>query len=239
MLDKVIIMVDAEETKRQKALNLRYKKPIVRNLNLDSIQEELWNIQGECGDVHWYCDTDEDTLFNALDGNEDEAYEFKMMFADLCAECDQMQRDLNEEWIPDCFDKFFVAIGAGEDFGRLLGYDAYEGDYFGLSCTEAFAEDESKKVLKRLTKDEIIAAARQCFRIYQSFIALRYRYDCLKAAMDILRDQNTGYLQMVKRIEDVFEKAEEESVGFKYQWGKGVEELDRILANMPQEAWIQ
>lgn len=218
---------------------MRYKKPIVKDLNLETIQQELWDIHEECENVHWYFDTDEDTLINALDGNEDEAYEFKMMFADLCAECEKMFIDLEEEWVPDCFDKFFVAIGAGESYGGLLGYDSYEQDYFDLSCTDAFAEDESKKALKRLTKDDLVAAARQCFRIYQSFIALQYRYDCLKAAMDILRDQNTGYLQMVRQIEEVYEKAEKESFGFKYQWGKEVQELDRILENIPQEAWIQ
>lgn len=231
--------MDAEETKREKARQLRYKKPIVKNLNLMNIQEELWDIQEECENVHWYFDTDEDTLINALDGNEDEAYEFRMMFGDLCAECERMREDLEEEWVPDCFDKFFVAIGAGEDFGGLLGFDSYEQDYFGLSCTEAFAEDESKKALERMTKNDLIAAARQCFRVYQSFIALRHRYDCLKSAMDILRDQNTGYLQMVKQIEEVYEKAEKESFGFRYNHCKEVIELDRILGNMPQEAWIQ
>ena len=231
--------IDAEETKRKKASQLRYKKPIVKNLNLDSIREELWDIQEECENVHWYFDTDEDTLINALDGDEDEAYEFKMMFADLCAECEWMSGDLEEEWIPDCFDRFFVAVGAGGDFGGLLGYDTYEQDYFGLTCEEAWAEDESKKVLKRMTKDELIEAATQCFRVYQSFIGLRHRYDCLKAAMDILRDQNTGYLQMVKQIEDVYERAEKASSGFRYLFGKEVNELNRILENMPQEAWIQ
>lgn len=231
--------MDAEETKRQKAKMLRYKKPIVKGLNLMTIREELWNIQEECENVHWYFDTDEDTLINALDGNEDEAYEFRMMFGDLCAECEKMLNDLDEEWIPDCFDCFFVAIGAGEDFGGLLGYDSYDQDYFGLSCTDVYAEDESKKVLKRLTKDDLIAASRQCFHIYQSFIALRYRYDCLKASMDILRDQNTGYLQMVKQIEEVYERTEKESHGFQYNYCKAVQELDKMLANMPQEAWIQ
>lgn len=157
-----------KETKRNKAKNLRYKRPIVRELNLANIRQELWDIQEECEDIHWFVDTDEETLINALDGEEDEAYEFKMMFADLCAECQRMFEDLSEEWIPDCFDKFFVAIEAGKDFGGLLGYDSYEQDYFGLSSADAsYAEDESKKILKRLTKDDLIEAARQCFRVYQ------------------------------------------------------------------------
>ena len=85
------------------------------------------------------------------------------MFGDLCAECDQLIIDLHEEWVPKCFDHFFVSIEAGEDFGGLLGYDSYEQDYFGLSCSDVWAEDESKKVLKRLTKDELIASARNAF----------------------------------------------------------------------------
>lgn len=234
-------MMSAEETKRYKAKQLRYKKPIVKDLNLWTIKQELWDIQEACEDVRWYSDTDEDTLINALDGDEEEAYEFKMMFADLCAECERMRNDMEEEWIPDCFNRFFVAAGAGESFGGLLGYDSYEQDYFGLSCEETWDEDESKKVLKRMTKDELIAASRQCFRVYQSFIALRNRYDCLKASMDILRDQNTGYLQMVKRIEDVYEKADKETEGFRWTFARmpALDELNRILKNMPQEAWIQ
>lgn len=38
-------MKNAEETKRNKARQLRYKKPIVRDLNLDSITQNLWDIQ--------------------------------------------------------------------------------------------------------------------------------------------------------------------------------------------------
>lgn len=81
--------MNAEETKRWKAKQLRYKKPIVRDLNLDKIREDLWNIMEECENIRWYTDSDDgnDSLINALDGDEDEAYEFKMAFADLCAEC--------------------------------------------------------------------------------------------------------------------------------------------------------
>lgn len=231
--------MNADETKREKAKQLRYKKPIVRDLNLMTIREELWDIQESCEEVHWYVDTDDEALINALDGNKDEAYEFKIMFGDLCAECEQMLGDLDDEWIPECFDAFFVAAGAGRDYGGLLGYDSYEHDYFGLSCTDAYAEDESKKTLKRLTKDDLIAASRQCFRIYQSFIALRYRYDCLKAAIDILNDQNTGYLKMVKQIEQTYERAEKETIGFAYNYGKATEELEKLAETMPQEAWLQ
>ena len=45
-------MVDAKETKRYKAKQLRYKKPIVKDLNLDSIKQDLWDIQEACEEVH-------------------------------------------------------------------------------------------------------------------------------------------------------------------------------------------
>lgn len=92
-------MIDAEETKRRKAIQMRYKKPIVKNLNLDFIQQDLWDIMEECEEVRWYTDSEDgtDSLVSALAGDEDEAYEFKMAFADLCAECERMSEDLDEE----------------------------------------------------------------------------------------------------------------------------------------------
>lgn len=233
-------IMNAEETKRWKAKQLRYKKPIVRDLNLDKIQEGLWNIMEECENIRWYTDSDygNDSLINALDGDEDEAYEFKMAFADLCAECERMQEDLQEEWIPNCFDTFFVAAGAGENFGGLLGWDSFEGDYFGIDGTDAWAEDEAKKKLKTITKDELIAAARQCFKVYQSYIGLRSRYDSLKAAIDILRDQNTGFLQTIKEIERLYETASKEQ-GITAKYSTEWKEFERYADALPQEAWIQ
>lgn len=232
-------MTNAEETKQRKAIQLRYKKPIVRDLNLEFIQQDLWDIQIECEDVRWYVDSDdgEDSLINALDGDQDEAYEFKMAFADLCAECDRMIEDLSEEWVPECFDIFFVATGAGDAYGGLLGWDSFEGDYFGISCDSSFAEDEAKKKLKQMTKDDLIAAARQCFKVHHAYIGLRNRYDSLKAAIDILRDQNTGYLQVVKEIERLYEDASKDKWSGEH-WSKESREWERYTDALPPEAWI-
>ena len=97
-----------------------------------------------------------------------------------------------------------MAAGAGDLEGGLLGWDTYEHDYFGIDYS-AFAEDEAKKKLKQMSKDELITSARQCIKVYHAYIGLRTRYDSLKAAIDILRDQNTGYLQVVKEIEKLYE----------------------------------
>lgn len=232
--------MESKEMKKEKARNLRFKKPIVKDLNLDKITEGLWEIQGVCEEIRWYTDSDdgEDSLINALDGEEDEAYEFKMAFADLCAECERMQEDLQEEWVPECFDTFFVTSGAGESFGGMLGWDSYEGDYFGIDGMDVFAEDEARKKLKRLSKDELITAARQCFKVYQAYIGLRNRYDSLKAAIDILRDQNTGFLQIIKEIEKLYEQAAEHQ-GLYAEYSKEWKEFERYTDALPPEAWIQ
>lgn len=44
--------IDSEETKRYKARQLRYRKAIVKNLNLDFIREELYEIEEECNNVN-------------------------------------------------------------------------------------------------------------------------------------------------------------------------------------------
>lgn len=232
-------MIDAEETKRFKAKQLRYKKPIVKNLNLDSIKQDLWDIQEECENVRWYTESEDgnDSLINALAGDEDEAYEFKMAFADLCAECDRMREDIEREWVPECFDIFFVAAEAGESQGGLLGWESYEQDYFGISCDGSFAENEAKKKLKQMTKDDLIASAQQCFKVYSSYIGLRNRYDSLKAAIDILRDQNTGYLQAVKEIEKLYEAASKDGWS-REVWSKESREWERYTDALPVEAWI-
>lgn len=226
----------AEETKREKARQLRYKKAIVKNINIETITEELWDIQEECNNVQYYFDTEDDTLLNALDGDEEQEWEFKMMFADLCAECEQMQQDLEETYMPEMFNDLFVAAGGADYGGGLLGWDSYEGDYYGLDFSNCYAEDESMKRLLRLSKKELIGNVRWCLKILFQYIGLKNRYDSLKAALDILKDENTGYLQMVKQINELYEKAAAD--GF-YSWNESTRDFDRVLENMPQRAWLE
>ena len=229
-------MVDAEETRRNKAKQLRYKKPIVKNINLDFIKQDLYDIQEACEEVRWYTDSDDgsDSLINALEGDDDEAYEFKMAFADLCAECERMWEDLHEEWIPECFDIFFVATTNDND--EMLGWDSYEEDYMGIGYSDRFLREDAGKKLKAMTKDNLIEASMQCMKIYRAYIGLRNRYDSLKSAIDILRDKNTGYLQAVREIEKLYEEASKaENV---YEWSKASKDWSQYTNSLPQEVWI-
>lgn len=227
-----------EETRAYKAKQLRYKKPIVRDLNLASIQSEIWEMMEVCTDIHWY-DNDEESLVNALNGDEDEAFGFKMDFTDLEAELEMFQSDLNDIYVGEYFDLLFPAVGA-DYAGGFLGYDEYEGDYFGLQPYEYdYAEDEAAKKLMRLTKKELLDVVGQCLKIVHSYIGIRYRYDCLEAAIEILRGENMDRIKAVKGIEEQYLIADKSSDGFKWKYDKEVQKLDNMLQEIPPEYWIQ
>ena len=227
----------AEELKQEKAKNLRYKKPIVQYMNLDFIREQIWDMGELIGDVQWFIE-DEENLVNALNGDEDEAYEFKMAFSDLAAELEQFEEDMNDAWIPDCFDDLFPAVGADE-FGGWLGYDSYEHDYFGLDPYEyGPAQKEAEKRICRLTKNELLEAVGACLKLYTAYMALQYRYDCLEASLKIIQEKNLEGLKLVKAIEEQYDKAEADSCHFRYGYGREVDKLDRMLDQVPQEYWV-
>lgn len=228
----------AAEKKAYKAKQLRYKKPISRDLNLESIQSELWDMIEVCSDIHWY-DNDEESLVNALDGDEDDAYEFKMEFISLEAELEQFQSDLNGIYVGEYFDLLFPAVGASYS-GGYLGYDEYEGDYYGLEPYDyVYAEQEAAQKLMRLTKKELLEAVAQSLKIVHSYIGIRYRYDCLEAAIEILRGENMDRIKAVKGIEEQYLIAEKSSDGFRLKYDSEVRKLDDMLQNIPEEYWIQ
>lgn len=227
----------AEELKQYKAKQLRYKKPIARDMNLDYIREQIWNMGELISDVQWFVD-DHENLTNALAGDEDEAYAFKMAFCDLAAELEQFESDLDEAWIPDCFDDLFPAVGA-EYFGGYLGFDSYEHDYYGLNAYEyGYAEKEAEKRICRLTKNELLEAVGACLKVYTSYVALQYRYDCLEASLKIVQEKNLEGLKLVKAIEEQYDKAEEDSNHFQYEYGKEVSKLNKMLDQVQQEYWL-
>lgn len=228
----------AAEKKAYKAKQLRYKKSIVRDLNIETIQSELWDMISACEDIHWY-DSDEESLVNALDGDEDEAYEFKIAFSDLEAELEQFQEDLGSEYIFNYFDVLFPAVGA-RYAGGYLGFDQYEGDYYGLEPYEySYAENEAAKKIMSLTKKEILETVGQCLKIAYQYMAIRYRYDCLEAAIEILRGENMERIKIVKGIEEQYLIAEKSSDGFKWNHIKDVRKLNNMILQVPQEYWIQ
>ena len=229
-------MTKAEEQRREKARKMRYKRPIMRELNLYTIVENLEQISNDAYDLRWT--EDSEALIAALDGDEDEAFQFRLEFSDVEAEAERMLEDIREKWIPEEFDVFFPAVSMD---GTMLGFDPYEGDYYGIEPWETeYAQQEAEKKITGLTKKQIIETAGYCLRVALQYTALMYRYDCLRAAIDILKGQNEGLLNTVRAIEAQYEKAETETNGFKDFYSvDALKMLDRLLEGLPDRVWIE
>ncbi len=220
--------------KSEKTRQLCYKKALVNGMNYDEIANEVYQIMEECEEIGYYSKEDFEDLADIL-GNDEMAYEFKMTFGTLSADCYHLYNDLQDYDIPEYFNDFFVAVGGGNYGDGLLGYDLDEGDYFGLDSVYSWAaEEESKKRILRLTKSEIINTATKCFRVFMAFMGVQSRYQDLKTAIDILKDRHSGLLQAIKQINELYEKANEERF-----CGKHTEEFDRILESVPYDIWVQ
>lgn len=217
-------------SKARRTRNLRYKRPALASLGYHAIRSELWDIREACADIHWFTDQDNDTLLNALDGNEDEVWEFKMAFADLEAKADSLEEVIGElyGWDGDMertFNDCTVAL-IGNRY-RTIGFDSEEEDYFALTAyEEGVAQTEAGKRLMRRTKADMIATIGQCLGILLAFFDLRQQYDYLKATFDILRDENTSLLQTIKLMDVILPVTELDRANAIFE---------RILYQMPPE----
>lgn len=209
-------MTKREEERIAKARNLRYQKPMAKSINWVQILEDLSDIEEASGDIRWMTD-DEEQLVDLMDGDEEQAFEFKMAFSDLSYDCerlrdelDDIQRydfisgeDLDEDGAP-LFDLFFPAVKMQDDY---LGYDSFEGDYYPIDRYSADAgKNAARKKLIRLTKEQLLDLSGMALEIARSYMSMMYRYSCLKAGFDILRGENEELLRIVKSIDDVYEK---------------------------------
>lgn len=237
MNDEFIAKAKRRET-AQKARNLRYKRGALASLGWDYIGSTLNDIQEACSDVHWFFEGEGENLVAALDGNEEEAYEYKMAFADLEA----LARELSEQiedlgsWkddFPQHFDDCTVAL-LGNRY-NTIGFDTYEEDYYSLCSYESeMASTEAGKRLMRLTKAEMISQIGQCVGITLAFFDLERQYDYLKATMDILRGENNSILQVVKNIEEAYKKATSDNGSLTDE-----RKFDELLRELPERCWVE
>ena len=86
-------MNKTDELRREKARNLRFKKPMCDSINWYTIHEDLQEIQDTCNDIRWM-NEEEELLIDLL--GEDEAFEYRMAFTDLDAEAYNFYEELCE-----------------------------------------------------------------------------------------------------------------------------------------------
>lgn len=212
-----------ESMKRYKAEQLRYRKAIMAGLNLERINDSLYDMATECDDIKWMMEDDE-TLLDALDGDSDEEYEFRMMFSDLSAKIERLRDTLYDTYVTEHFDEFMVAI-IGNKY-NVIGYDSFEEDYFDLTMYETeLAQTESGKRIMRLKKEEIISVCGQCLGIVTSYLDVEYTYKYFKASYDVLKDNNVSLLKIVKDINDAYEN--------------NASYLDTLIRDLPDRYWIE
>ena len=171
---------------------------------------------------------------DAFDGNAEEAWEFRLGFADLSANCFRLQEALWEYGSREDFDDCTVAL-VGNRYD-LVGFDSFEEDYYSLCRYEAeLAGTEAGKRLMRKTKPEMISSIGQALGTLMAFLDLRDRYYGLKATLDILRDENHSILQTVKAIEEAYEKAAEHPES----WNKDSRAFDQLMDLLPPRLWVE
>lgn len=131
--------------KAEKAKAMMYKKAALAELNIETILKKLEEICAECDEVEYFM-SDEESLIDALDGDEEAEYEFKMMFADLSAESEGLYNILIENYVTEHFNDLFVGImSKGYDCYEIVGFDCYEGD-----CINRVAEKKFNNYLNHL-----------------------------------------------------------------------------------------
>lgn len=224
-----------ESAKATRTRSLRYKRPALASLGYEIIDIELDEIAAACSDVQYYMNDGDDTLLNALDGNEDEEYEFRMAFSEMIWKTEQLRDAISNSDVREYFDDCTVGL-IGNRY-TTVGYDMEEEDYFGLTNYEQeLAYTLSGKRLMAKTKAEMVATIGQCLGIVIAFLDLRQSYDYLKATMDILRDENTSLLSAIKSIEIAYELADKDAFS---PYEDSTRKLNAMIANLPDRVWIE
>ena len=100
-------------------------------MGFEVLRVELDDICDACDTIHWWTDQDDETLLNALDGDDEDVWEFKMAFAHLKARADELFETIYElcryeDDFGQVYDDCTVAL-IGNRY-QTIGYDWFEED---------------------------------------------------------------------------------------------------------------
>lgn len=214
-------------TKSDRTRKLRRKPAALMSMQFCEVCEELYAIRDCCADIHWWMDTDEDVLLGALDGDEEDAWEFRMAFTDLECKTEALLECLSGWEAPTeaVWDDCTVGL-LGRRY-QVVGFDDVEEDYVALSsCGAQYATEEAVQRLTRMTKKELLGTVGQCVGILLAYWDLRQQYDYLSATLDILRDQDHAILDRIKEIERIYDEDITDP------------RLTQLFRELPQELWV-
>ena len=232
------------DLKAEKSRNLRWRKPMLEDLGYYSIQQGLEEISEACYDIEWLFDNDnEDFIYEALEDAYEDCDEFKDAFLMIRLDVEELQERFEEicrdqypydNDIEDYYNDFTVAL-IGNRY-NLLGFDEFQRDYYSLfEYEKGRAIAEAGKRVMRCTKADMLARIGQCMGIAFSYYDLRQRYDYLKATFDLLRGENTSVIQVIRQIEEAYEKANSKEF---YKYSKETKDFERLVKQLPDKVWI-
>ncbi len=218
----------------RKARALRYKKPLAGELNLEEMRYNLGEMLEACGNVRWYCGAEADELADLL--GEDDAQEFEMSFAELANDVERLQEDLEGYGFPEEDDVNDYLAPVVPDSVKMYGFDTVESDYMPLDSYEREAACRAAtERLMRKTKKELIELGHDVLSAIVSYMAIKYRFDSLSAAADVLMERSEKELRAVKTIDELYERAAEDDF---QQWCESTRALDRALKELPDKIWL-
>lgn len=229
------------EIKKQIAKENRFKKSALEDMNFEQIYDNLTDMMSDCDDIA-YTVADDGALLSALDGDEEEAWEFKMAFLDLSDALYQLSEAFSERYryedgAQEYNDCTVALVGEAH---QIIGYDGYETDYFRLGNTESgWAIDEAAKRLARHTKAEMLDIIGRNMRLFLAYYDVTQRFNHLYATIEIIKGSNQSLIQQIRNIEELYEKANERSDGFKYTWRQEVKAFDNLINNLPDKFWVE
>ena len=236
-------MTKSEEAKRLAAEQLRYKKPALMDMDYGLMIDKLTEIQDDCIDIHDMVEDDE-ILLAALDGDEEEAFEFKLAFSDIEGDCEKLIDAISEHSRyrdPDEVEQEYndCTVTLVGDIYDIVGYDSYEEDYYQLtSYVREYAQEEAGKRLMRKTKAEMLNIIGFNMRLFLGYYELKQRYEHLKATIEIVKGSNQTLIDQLREIDKAYERANNASLGFRLSCDEE-RALDRLLERIPEKFWVE
>ena len=236
MWQEAKVMSMADDMRREKARNLRYKRPMLANVSLNDIQYWLREAQDKCNEWAWVDENQREALMDALDGNDDEYSSYQMMFATLENDIEKFEDDLQNIECEECFDDMVCGFG-GDGVNDMMGYDEFEGDYVPLESSwekQIAIEEARERLTKKYTKKRVLELTGECMRIVLNYIAMDYRLAMLNAAVDIVKEFNGEILRKASDINKCYEELMQSPCDYERR-----DKFDRMAAMLPDETWLR
>lgn len=223
------------ERKHAKIRATAFKTAALETLGFDDMREELDQIQSFCDEMRYHYNGDGlEMLLDAMEGDEDEAHEFKMLFCDVSGKCEELIECIYEI-DRELYDAAAVALFG--DRYRSYGYDSYSDDYFKLTSFDIeLATTHAGKKIMKLTKETMLSQLAQTWGVILSFQSLKLQYDSLKTIYDLIRGENQSILKQLDEIDKLYEEAEAD--GFK-EWAESTKNYEKALLALPDRCWIE